>query len=67
MTKQHISTPKKHSRSPRNVSWLERKLNRIRNDRQLKKQLRHFLFIAAAMLIAFVLGFYFLGPSFSSD
>ena len=62
------STPasSKKSRSRRNGSWLDRKLRRIRESRQAQKQLQQLVVIIAAVLIAFILGFYFFGPSFSS-
>jgi Na+/H+ antiporter NhaD/arsenite permease-like protein len=66
MPQRSTATSKDSPRRRRNGSWLDRKLRSIRESQRLKKQFQQLLVIIAAMLIAFILGFYFIGPSFSS-
>lgn len=63
---QRTTTPTRNRSRHSNSSWFERKINRIRSSRQAQKQLKNLVIILAAVMIAFVLGFYFFGPSFSS-
>ena len=66
MPTQSASTENKVRRR-RNATWLNRKISHIRQSRRAQKQLQQVVVIIIAVLIAFVLGFYFLGPSFSSS
>jgi len=67
MPQQTAPSADNHSRRRRRSgSWLERKLRPIRDSRRAQNKLRQQLFIIAAVLLAFILGFYFFGPSFSS-
>jgi len=45
---------------------LKREIRRIRDSKRRQKQLKQLVVIAAAVVIAFVLGYFFFGPSFSS-
>ena len=67
MPQQPASSSRRHSHRRDSGSWLEKKLWRIRNSKQTQKQLKQLLILITAILIAFVLGFYFFGPSFSSS
>lgn len=67
MPHQPAPSSRGHSHRRSSGSWLEKKLWRIRNSKQTQKQLKQLLIIIAAVLIAFALGFYFFGPSFSSS
>jgi hypothetical protein len=64
---QNTATGSKSRSRRRNGSWFERKIRRIRDSRQAQKQLQQFIVIVVAVLIAFFLGYYFFGPSFSSS
>ncbi|MEI6825238.1 MAG: hypothetical protein WCK54_06585 [Desulfuromonadales bacterium] len=64
---QHESSPTRSRSRSSNRSWLGRKLHRLRNSSQAQKELRHLVIIIAAVLVAFVLGYYFLGPGFSAS
>ena len=50
----------------RGGSPLKSKLRTIRKSKRKQKQLQQTLIVIAAVLIAFALGFFFFGPSFSS-
>lgn len=67
MSRKSVASSKKHSHRSRGGSWFARKLRRIRESRQAQRQLQQLIVIIAAVLIAFILGFYFFGPSFSSS
>jgi cell division protein FtsN len=66
MPRQSSSAHDRPLRRRRSGSWLEKKIGRIRDSRSKQKQLQQMLVIIAAVLIAFILGYYFFGPSFSS-
>jgi hypothetical protein len=66
MPRQSSSAPDSQLRRRRSGSWLERKIGRIRDSRSKQKQFQQTIIIIAAVLLAFILGYYFLGPSFSS-
>lgn len=58
--------PRPRSRQKHGRSSLKREIRRIRDSKRRQKQLKQLVVIAAAVLIAFVLGYFFFGPSFSS-
>jgi hypothetical protein len=65
---QHSSTSSRsRSHASRSDSWLQKKIRRIRNSRVAQKRLKNTVIVCIAVLIAFILGFYFFGPSFSAD
>lgn len=47
-------------------AWFNRKLCRIRESHHAQKKLQQRLIIIAAVLIAFIIGFWFLGPGITS-
>ena len=49
-----------------NYSKPERWLYKLRTSRRAKRKFLHFCVIFAAVLLAFMIGFYYFGPSFSS-
>ena len=62
----HSSHSSSSTRRRRSGSWLDRKLRHVRESRRAQTKLQQAVVIIVAVLIAFILGFYFLGPSFSS-
>jgi hypothetical protein len=66
MPQQSSAAASDNHKRRRSGSWLDRKLRRFRDSRRAQKNLQQLIVIIAAVLIAFILGFYFLGPSFSS-
>jgi hypothetical protein len=63
----HPASSHNQLRRRRSGSWLDKKIRYLRDSRRAQKQLQQLILIVAAVLIAFVLGFYFFGPSFSAS
>jgi hypothetical protein len=65
MTQEPKSEPRRRLRSQQQRSKLESWLRRVRKSKRAQRKLLHLAIIVAAVLFAFVLGFYYLGPSFT--
>jgi len=63
---QEPTTEHRHRRHYRHDSRFERWLNRVRSSRREKRKLLQLAVLVAAVLFAFVIGFYYFGPSFSN-
>jgi hypothetical protein len=66
MPQQSAAPSTSQTRRRRSGSWLDRKIRHYRDSRQAQKKLQQWVILIAAVLIAFILGFYFFGPSFSA-
>lgn len=64
MTQKSAAPPEKRRR--RSGNRLEREIRHLRTSTQAKRKLTQALFIIAVTIAAFILGFYFFGPSFSA-
>jgi hypothetical protein len=57
----------RHRQQHRQGSKFKRWLHRVRTSRREKRRLLQLLFIAAAVLLAFAIGYFYFGPSFSTS
>jgi hypothetical protein len=66
MPQQSAPSSTSQVRRRRSGSWISRKIRLYRDSRQAQKKLQQLVILVFAVLIAFILGFYFFGPSFSA-
>lgn len=66
MTQESTSHRLRHRHHRRHGSKFAQWLYRVRNSGREKRRLRQELIIIVIVIIAFVIGFYYFGPSFSS-
>jgi hypothetical protein len=66
MPQQSATSSREKSQRQRSGSWFQRKMRRLRDSKRKQKHLQQLVVIIVAVLIAFVLGYFFFGPSFSS-
>jgi hypothetical protein len=65
MNQEPQSEPRRRLRRHQQRSKLESWLRRVRKSKRAQRKLLHLAILVAAVLIAFVLGYYYFGPSFT--
>jgi hypothetical protein len=63
---QEQTSENRHRPQHRQGSKFKRWLHRVRSSKRAKRKLFHLLFILAAVLVAFAIGYFYFGPSFST-
>jgi hypothetical protein len=67
MPQEPTSQDRLHRHHTSRESKVRRWLYRVRNSRREKRKLLQLLILVAAVLVAFLIGFYYFGPSFSNS
>ena len=63
----HTSSSSGRFRSHTSGSWLKRRIRNFRASRQAQKRFKQAIIIILAVLFAFIIGYFFIGPGLSDN